>query len=150
MTSLFDHFVRTDASPSAESEDYFTFLNRVDTPFWAEVRRVLDVWFSRYPGERAPALRREFRSRRGRQQRGAFWELYLHELFLQLGYSVVVHPGLADITSHNTGVEGGRSGVFKAVPAGDSPLRSDLAGRELDCGPGGRGFESRRSSSVGL
>lgn len=118
MTSLFDHFVRTDASPSAESEDYFTFLNRVDTPFWAEVRRVLDVWFSRYPGERAPALRREFRSRRGRQQRGAFWELYLHELFLQLGYSVVVHPGLANITSHNTGVEGVDRGSSRLFPQG--------------------------------
>jgi hypothetical protein len=99
MFHVFDDLLRTDGSPSAESEDYFTFLNRVDTPFWAEVRRVLDVWFSRYPGERAPALWEEFRSRRGRQQRGAFWELYLHELFLQLGYQVLVHPGLAD-TSH--------------------------------------------------
>jgi hypothetical protein len=104
MTSLFDDFVRADASPSAESEDYFTFLNGVDTPFWAEVRRVLDVWFSRYPGERAPALWEEFRSRRPQQQRAAFWELYLHELFLRLGYQVAVHPGLAD-TSHTPDFE---------------------------------------------
>jgi hypothetical protein len=46
----------------------------------------------------------EFRSKRARQQRGAFWELYLHELFLQLGYQVVVHPELAD-TSHTLDFE---------------------------------------------
>jgi hypothetical protein len=109
ITSLFDDFVRTDASPSAESEDYFTFLNRVDTPFWAEVRRVLNAWFSRYPSQRAPGLWQEFRSRRARQQRGAFWELYLHELFLQLGYQVVVHPELAD-TSHTPDFELRRDG----------------------------------------
>jgi hypothetical protein len=135
MTSLFDDFVRADASPSAESEDYFTFLNGVDTPFWAEVRRVLDVWFSRYPGERAPALWEEFRSRRPQQQRAAFWELYLHELFLRLGYQVAVHPGLAD-TSHTPrrGCPGlpGAGCVLPRVGGRALRLASSLGGARLN------------------
>ena len=38
MTTLFDDFERSDASPQSESEDNFTFLNRSARPHFAEVR----------------------------------------------------------------------------------------------------------------
>jgi hypothetical protein len=101
---LFDDFERTNSSPSGASEDYFTFLNRADTPFWAEVRRVLEEWFARYPSERKRTLRNDFRSKRRGQHYGAFWELYLHELFNRLGYQVAVHPLLPD-SSHQPDFE---------------------------------------------
>lgn len=96
MVTLFDDVERTDSSPRRSEEDSFSFLNRVDTPFWNEVRRVLEEWFGRYPAEAAAGLREAFRSKLPGQHWGAWWELYLHELFNRMGYEVTVHPTLPD------------------------------------------------------
>jgi hypothetical protein len=77
-------------------EDSFSFLNRVSTPFWEEVRRVTEERFSRYPASGAEDLRNAFRSRLPGQHHAAWWELYLHELFRRLGYEIEIHPELAD------------------------------------------------------
>ncbi len=98
--TLFDDIVRTDVSPSSAGEDTFAFLNRVETPFWCEVRRVLEEWFARFPADHAGELRTRFRSRRPGHHRSAWWELYLHELCLRLGYDVAVHPELPDSGKH--------------------------------------------------
>jgi hypothetical protein len=95
---LFDALQRCDPSPASDSEDSFTFLNRVDTPFWAEVRRLLEEWFSRYPVDEGVELRERFRSKLPGQHWGAWWELYLHELFTRLGYRLTIHPDLPDST----------------------------------------------------
>lgn len=91
---LFDLTERTDPSPRGEAEDSFSFLNRVDTPFWSEVRKLLEQWFTRYPVQEGNDLRKAFRSRLPGRHYAAWWELYLHELFLRLGYEVDVHPAL--------------------------------------------------------
>jgi hypothetical protein len=96
MASLFDDVRRTDPSPAAGGEDSFAFLNRVGSSYWAEVRRILDEWYSRYPAEERPALRRSFRSPLPGQHWASWWELYLHELFIRLGYRVTIHPALPD------------------------------------------------------
>lgn len=96
MTTLFDDFERSDASPQSESEDNFTFLNRSARPYFAEVRRMLQEWFARYPEEHALELRGNFRSRLPGQHWAAWWELYLHELFTRLGYELAIHPQLPD------------------------------------------------------
>lgn len=93
---LFDTFERSNPDPATIEEDSFTFLNRIDQPYWAEVRRVLEVWFGRYPASEAPQLRRRFRSDLPGQHWGAWWELYLHELFVRLGFRVAAHPPLHD------------------------------------------------------
>lgn len=93
---MFDDIERRDSTPSRNGEDTFTFLNRVDQPFWAEVRRVLEDWFTRYPTEEAEQLREGFRSPLSSQHSAAWWELYLHELFTRLGYGITVHPELDD------------------------------------------------------
>jgi hypothetical protein len=95
-TTLFDDIERHDRAASRNAEDSFTFLNRVDQPFWAEVRRALDEWFSRYPIEEAEHLREGFRSPLSSQHKAAWWELYLYELFTRLGYGITVHPQLGD------------------------------------------------------
>lgn len=51
VVSLFDDLKREDPSPARPGEDSFAFLNRVDTPFWAKVRRLLEEWFGHYPAE---------------------------------------------------------------------------------------------------
>jgi hypothetical protein len=97
-TTLFDDFERSDASPQLATEDNFAFLNRAATPFFAEVRSRLEEWFTAYPKDEAPELRENFRSRLPGQHWGAWWELYLHELFTRLGYELTIHPRLPDST----------------------------------------------------
>jgi hypothetical protein len=48
---LFDEFERTDPSPRGYEEDTFSFLNRVDQPFWQEIRDELERWYADYPDE---------------------------------------------------------------------------------------------------
>lgn len=94
--SLFDDIDRHDPRPARHAEGTFAFLNRIAQPFWAEVRQVLDEWFSRYPAAEAEELRERFRSPLQSQHRAAWWELYLHALFTGLGYGITVHPELSD------------------------------------------------------
>jgi len=93
---LFDDRVRDDPSPAAAQEDSFTFLNRVDTPYWAQVRGVLEEWFSHYPAPEGVSLREGFRSREAGQHWAAWWELYLHEMLSRLDYEIEIHPSMAD------------------------------------------------------
>jgi hypothetical protein len=95
---LFDDFDREDPAPGRPGEDSFTFLNRVNTPLWAEVRRLLEEWFGHYPADHAGELRNGFRSGLPGSHWGAWWELYLHELFSSLGYELEIHPTLPDST----------------------------------------------------
>lgn len=94
--TLFDPIERFDSSPCRETEDSFTFLNRVDTPFWSKVRQLLEEWFAHYPVEEADKLRKAFRSDLPGHHWSAWWELYLHELFLRLDYEISLHPELPD------------------------------------------------------
>jgi hypothetical protein len=63
------------------------------------LRELQEGWFSRYPEDHKADLRSRFVSKDPRQQVAAWWELYLHELFLRLGMLREVHPRLAG-TSH--------------------------------------------------
>lgn len=69
-------------------------MNRVDTPFWAHVRDLLERFFSCYPAEHSESLRRDFRARSPGRHYAAWWELYLHELFLRLDYEITIHPAI--------------------------------------------------------
>jgi hypothetical protein len=69
-------------------------LNRVDTPYWAQVRDSLESIFSRYPSEHSESLRRDFRARLPGRHYAAWWELYLHELLLRLDYEITIHPAI--------------------------------------------------------
>jgi hypothetical protein len=91
---LFDEQDRTDPAPCREGEDSFSFLNRVDTAFWAQVRDLLESFFRRYPPEHSQSLMRDFRARLPGRHYAAWWELYLHELFLRLGYEITIHPAV--------------------------------------------------------
>lgn len=92
--TLFDEQDRSDSAPRREGEDSYSFLNRVDTVYWAQVRNLLEDFFARYPAEHAGSLRDDFRSRLPGRHYAAWWELYLHELFLRLGYGITIHPAI--------------------------------------------------------
>jgi hypothetical protein len=96
---LFDEIHRTDSSPAFPGEDSFTFLNRIESPYWARVRAVLEQWFGKYPAHQQRDLRARLRDALPQLHFAAWWELYLHELFIRLGYAVEVHPPSPSATS---------------------------------------------------
>jgi hypothetical protein len=89
---LFDNGRRTDASPARESESSFEFLNRVDSEVFERVRLTLEEWFASWPPEQRGDLRGRFRTGDSGSFLGAFWELYLHEVFRRQAFEIEVHP----------------------------------------------------------
>jgi hypothetical protein len=70
-------------------ESAYAFFDRVDDPVVERVRTLLEEWFQHYPEVE------EKRNVRGRLVSGddghfvsALWELYLHEVYTQLGFDV--------------------------------------------------------------
>lgn len=94
--NLFDDIQRHDSSPSSHNESLFQFLNRVDLPYWEEVRRLLERWYRNLPDSQKPDICRRFRKFDSRQSMSAFWELYLNEALTRLGFSLTRHPTVPD------------------------------------------------------
>lgn len=91
---LFDPGPRTDRSPSSRSESRFAFLNRVDRPYFAIVRDLLEEWFRHVPPRVQAGIRRRFRQDDAGQHVGAFWELFLHEAHRRLGFTIEFEPSV--------------------------------------------------------
>lgn len=90
--TIFSCITRTDPSPAAHGESHAQFLDRVAGPYWDQVRDLVEAWFSRLCADAQADVRGRLRSKDDRQSRGAFFELYLHECLLQMGYAVTCHP----------------------------------------------------------
>jgi hypothetical protein len=88
---LFDAKARSDRTKARAQESTYAFLDRSGDPAFTRVRDALEEWFSRWPRAEQPELRRRM-GKGGRDFTGGFFELYLHELHLRLGYDVEVHP----------------------------------------------------------
>src|SRR3954454_24167548 len=87
---LFDDRIRTDFEYSSEDEGRYRFLDRVDDPFFAQVREVLNDWASRYPSDALPALRARLLGTDPIDAQAAGWELMVHELFARDGWRAQV------------------------------------------------------------
>jgi hypothetical protein len=119
---------RNELRPMPVGELSFTFLNRVHTPYWAQVRDVLEEWFGHYPAPEGGSLREGFRSREAGQHWAAWWELYLHELLIRLGYDIEIHPCMPDtertpdflLTCDNTRLYVEATVVFSGINAKDA------------------------------
>jgi hypothetical protein len=94
---LFSDRPRTDASHKRPGECSFDFYERVDSPFFAEVRTELSRWFLRYPSDEHTDMRRRLYD--PELSEAALWELIVHELYRAAGYHLQVHPEI-DGTSH--------------------------------------------------
>lgn len=83
-----------------ELEPHYEYLDRSARLPAVAIREALESWFSRYPHHaldsalEARQLRQVFHSKEDQQHFSAFWQLFLHELFIRLGYTVTVHPVL--------------------------------------------------------
>jgi hypothetical protein len=92
--SLFDNITRKYLGPSKYSEPEFTYLNNSARPEVETIRALLETWFSRYSKIKATDLRARFRSKDDLNHRSAFFELFIHELILKLGFAPQIHPEL--------------------------------------------------------
>lgn len=92
MTLLFDDIARADSRPARETESTYEFLNRHDSVFFQLVRNLLEDWFSHLPAEEIDTWKKSFQSGDDRVSQSAFWELYLHEIFLRMGCVAEIHP----------------------------------------------------------
>lgn len=100
---LFDEWERTETRPAKNHEPKFEYVNLSARPAFIAIRRLLEDWFSRYPdspesGKRD--IRNRFRDRNDQNHTGAFFELFLNELFRRLGYTLIPHPDIPGVPTH--------------------------------------------------
>src|SRR5882724_3242180 len=98
--TLFDIGTRTEMRFKGHSEPEFAYLNQSARPSVCELRAMLEEWFQHFPRTSQTDLRSRFRDFSNNQHSGAFFELYVHELLTRLGYTVIAHPVLADVSTH--------------------------------------------------
>jgi hypothetical protein len=97
---LFDQVERTETRLKRERESTFAYLNSSARAPMTAAREVLEQWFDSYPESDKADLRPRFRSPIDAQHQSAFWELYLHELFSRLGFTLEPHPDIAGSPNH--------------------------------------------------
>jgi hypothetical protein len=84
--------LRNDEGPKQYGVPAFTYLNQSAREDVSRIREVLEVFFQAYSSAHRAEFRKRFRSTDDLQHRSAFFELFLHELFLRLNCTVDVHP----------------------------------------------------------
>lgn len=85
---LFDIKKRRDHKPANHCDNIYDFYDRSSWKWIEEIRNLLNLWYSRYPKQEKGDLRKRFQ----REFSSAFFELFLHELFLKEGFELIVHP----------------------------------------------------------
>ncbi len=98
--NLFDDRERTDTTYMRTDETLFEFIDRTARPELAFVREPLNDWFGRWPVDDQDALRSRLMAKDQTNFMGAFWELYLHEVHLRLGFGVERDPSLPGVGTH--------------------------------------------------
>jgi hypothetical protein len=92
MQKLFDEKERHNLDFAKNQHNTYDFYNDTAREAFVEVRDRLEDWFSRYPDSNKKQLKRDLQT----QFEPAFFELFIHELFYQQGFSLTVHPKIPD------------------------------------------------------
>ena len=106
MQTLFHQAERSDASPARFQEPLFHFLNRVDTPYWENVRHLLEEWLAALPDSVRPNIAARFRKSDDSVAISAFWEVYVSQLLHQMGFEVDLEPEFGDLRPDFLAVDG--------------------------------------------
>jgi hypothetical protein len=96
---LFDDRERDDNDYARAHETTYAFLDRVSRPDFAAPRAMLNAWFARWPSDDREQLRARLMGKQPSDFDGAFWELYLHEVHLRLGFRITREPELPGVTT---------------------------------------------------
>ena len=94
MVELFEDKERVNIEYAKNHHNTYTFYDESDLREMSGVRNILNKWFANYPSSEQIELKRRFKT----EFDSAFYELFLHELFLKQGYKLHVHPILPNTT----------------------------------------------------
>jgi hypothetical protein len=86
---IFDPLPRHDINPKQPHETAFGYLNRSGRANAGRVRELVETWLERYPAAHREALVGRLRSKRDRDHHAAFFELFVHELLLTGGHTIL-------------------------------------------------------------
>jgi hypothetical protein len=136
---VFDNVTRSYLGPREHGESQFAYLNRSARPQFEAARRRVDEWFSRLCVGLKPGVLQRLRNSNDQEFDASFWELYLHELFIRLGYEIDCEPVLPNGRKIDFLLRRGRSVIYlEATTAGKSDdrrgadARRDRIYRELN------------------
>lgn len=88
IVSVFGSGPRHDVAPAFHGEAHASYLHRSGRAEFAIARGRINEWYDRLcPGLQA-GVRNRLLSRDDQEFASAYWELFLHELFIRLGYQV--------------------------------------------------------------
>ena len=87
---LFENKERSDLEYALPNEGTIEFLDRSGHPWAQDVRDYLNNWISKYPEEECE----ELITRLKHEIDSPHFELFLHELFVQMGFEIICHPQL--------------------------------------------------------
>jgi hypothetical protein len=99
---LFDDRDRSDTAYIRTDETMFEFIDRIARPGLAVARKTLNGWLRRWPADDQQELRSRLMAKDQTNFTGAFWELYLHEAHLRLGFEIERDPTLPGVGTHLT------------------------------------------------
>lgn len=114
---VFERWKRTDTRHMRHAETARWHLDRRAGAPWDRIRDLYEVWFANIPrtaqnNKGRSALLRKLRSQRDDAFVAGFWELYLHESLIRLGYEVALEPDLPGSLKHPDFLASGPSGDF--------------------------------------
>lgn len=96
MEKLFDDKARVNLEYANHQHDTYEFYDNSAIEKFVVIRNELNNWFSKYPNSAKKQLKRDFQSNFD----SAFFELFIHELFLKQGFSLIPHPTIPNSTKN--------------------------------------------------
>lgn len=94
MEKLFGDKLRSQFEYAKHQQDPYVFYDNSAIEEFVVVRNRLNYWFSKYADGAKKQLKRDFQSNFD----SAFFELFVHELFVQQGFSLSPHPTVPNST----------------------------------------------------
>jgi len=92
MNELFEPRDRSYLGPANHNENPYDYYCRSGRQSVLAIRQTLNTWFSHYPDEGKNELKKRFK----KTFSAAFFELFIHEIFLCQGFEIEIHPSLMD------------------------------------------------------
>lgn len=96
INRVFSEYERNDIKYAQYSEPMFSFLDRSALPIADRVRNLIEDWYFHYPLDAQRELLPRLQSKDDEEFVSGFFELYLYELLIRMGYTVEIHPKKAD------------------------------------------------------
>ena len=88
---LFDNFKRF-TNPTGHKISRYDYVNQSNSKECGEIRNILENWFKKYPEKHKKEFLSRFQTKNDKFFLSAFFELYLHQLFICFDYEVEIHP----------------------------------------------------------